>query len=255
MAITKIGSGTLTLTGTNSYTGDTTVSAGSLKLGNGTTNTALADSSTVSIASSATLELDFPTGSGSSDTVQKLYLGTPPVQVAAGTYDSSTPVYGVYFLGTGSLTVTEGPSSGSPFSNWAAGAPYNLVGADATFEADPDNDGIKNGLEWVLGGNPTTNSSNRAPAATRDQSGNLVLTFTREESSIGQATLALEYDTDLDGAFANSFEIDADGGSDLNGVTVAIDQGATPDAVTVTMPAAFANSTGKIFARLKVTQP
>ncbi|WP_162623566.1 autotransporter-associated beta strand repeat-containing protein, partial [Marinomonas arctica] len=52
--ITKVGSGTLALSGANTYTGATTVSAGKLLLQNGS---AIADSSAVTISSGAELEL------------------------------------------------------------------------------------------------------------------------------------------------------------------------------------------------------
>jgi autotransporter-associated beta strand protein len=53
-ALMKIGSGTLTLAGTNTYTGNTTVSGGTLELA----VSALATSSTVSVTSGAILKLD-----------------------------------------------------------------------------------------------------------------------------------------------------------------------------------------------------
>ena len=98
-AITKAGTGTLTLTGANTYTGNTTVEAGTLSLGNGTTNSNLSDGATFSIASGAIVNLNF-TGS---DTVGKLIIDGETM--SAGTYNSSTPSYGSYFTGSGSLTV------------------------------------------------------------------------------------------------------------------------------------------------------
>lgn len=46
-------------------------------------------------------------------------------------------------------------SSNPPFLTWATGAPYNLTGNDALFNADPDKDGVPNGIEFISGSNPT----------------------------------------------------------------------------------------------------
>ena len=46
-------------------------------------------------------------------------------------------------------------SSNPPFLTWAASAPYNLTGNDALFDADPDKDGVPNGIEFISGSNPT----------------------------------------------------------------------------------------------------
>jgi autotransporter-associated beta strand protein len=101
--LTKDGIGTLTLTGANTYTGNTTVNAGTVSI-NGTW---LADTSTVTIAAGAKLVL--ATGAGATDTVATLVLGG--AVMPAGTYNASTPTYGSYFTGsTGSLVV----SGGSP---------------------------------------------------------------------------------------------------------------------------------------------
>ena len=52
--LTKNGSGTLSLTASNNYTGATTVNAGTLSLGNGSANTNLADAADVIVANGAT---------------------------------------------------------------------------------------------------------------------------------------------------------------------------------------------------------
>lgn len=58
-----------------------------------------------------------------------------------------------------------------PFESWAA--ENGLVGADAGFFADPDHDGIPNGLEFLLGGQPNpalpgSNSRHLLPTGTLD---------------------------------------------------------------------------------------
>jgi autotransporter-associated beta strand protein/T5SS/PEP-CTERM-associated repeat protein len=88
------GTGTLTLSGLNTYTGPTTVSAGTLSLAQACLN----DTARVNIASSAVLSLAF----SSPDTIGALFLGG--VQQWAGLYNSTTP--GGYIAGSGSLNVT-----------------------------------------------------------------------------------------------------------------------------------------------------
>ncbi|ATE60181.1 beta strand repeat-containing protein [Thauera sinica] len=55
-ALTKLRAGTTILTGNNTYTGATTVSAGTLRVGNGGTTGSIAAASGISVASGATLE-------------------------------------------------------------------------------------------------------------------------------------------------------------------------------------------------------
>ena len=83
--LTKDGVGSLTLPVPNSYTGNTTVTAGTLSLGDGTANSALANGSEVIIDASAVLNLNFL--AANSDTVNKLTIGG--VQKAAGIWGAS----------------------------------------------------------------------------------------------------------------------------------------------------------------------
>jgi autotransporter-associated beta strand protein len=91
--LTKLGGGTLTLSGANTYTGNTTINAGILDFVQAT----IATNSTVTVASGAVLQLDFAV----TNSVTNLVLnGT--VQVP-GVYNATTS--SPYIAGTGSLQV------------------------------------------------------------------------------------------------------------------------------------------------------
>ncbi len=94
-SLVKVGTGTLTLTGANSYTGNTTLNGGVLSIGQPT----LATNSTVSIANGAKLQLDF---AGANRVGALVLNGVPQPD---GTYNAAnTPTY---LAGTGSLIVGE----------------------------------------------------------------------------------------------------------------------------------------------------
>ena len=124
--LTKLGAGTLTLSGANTYNGTTTVSAGTLEV----VQAVLATNAAVSIASGSVLQLDFAT----TNQVNALVLNG--VSQAPGVYNSSTTP--TYITGTGSLLVQAGPSgpaklisslSGNSLSlTWPAGQGWRLVG-------------------------------------------------------------------------------------------------------------------------------
>jgi len=101
-AVTKQGSGIMTLTTAAAYTGNTTVSAGTLKLNHPNVSN---DGSLVTIADTgATLELNF-TGT---DIVDEFYIGT--TRMAYGVYKAiGNPAPGIpiaQITGTGTLTAT-----------------------------------------------------------------------------------------------------------------------------------------------------
>ncbi len=138
------------------------------------------------------------------------------------------------------------------FDSWAAtkgldGSP----GKSPAFGADPDADSISNGLEWILGGNPLAKDA--ASLVSTNVADGLTFNFTREETSLGTATLAVQWDTNLDGIWAD-VPVDQNGGTYPGGVVVTVNEGATPDAVSVQIPAANAPN-GGLFARLRAIRP
>jgi autotransporter-associated beta strand protein len=92
--LTKQGGGTLTLSGANTYTGNTTINAGTLEIVQAT----IATNSTVTVASGAVLQLDF------AGTNVVAGLVTNGVSAGPGVYNSTTG--SPYITGTGSLVVS-----------------------------------------------------------------------------------------------------------------------------------------------------
>jgi autotransporter-associated beta strand protein len=98
-AINKVGTGTLTLTGANTYTGNTTVTAGTLSL----STAFLADASDVSILAGAFLNLNFV----GTDTIDALTLNGSPAAVGTwGSLLSSAPNKTDRITGSGMLMVS-----------------------------------------------------------------------------------------------------------------------------------------------------
>jgi autotransporter-associated beta strand protein len=145
------------------------------------------------------------------------------------------------------LTVT---GEEDPYFAWAANPAFGLTpGVNDGFTQDADGDGLVNGLEWILGGNPSLQDAASRVTTTRPPGGGLVISFTREPDSIAIADLMVEYDGDLAAPW-NSVAIGtSSSGPDANGVTVGIDTSGSPHQVTVTIPAGNEQA-GKLFSRL-----
>ncbi|MEO5914775.1 MAG: autotransporter-associated beta strand repeat-containing protein [Luteolibacter sp.] len=147
--LTKTGGGTMWMRRTNTYTGDTTVVQGELRMG----FPCLADTANVSIAASGTLNLL----TGGADTINRLTLAG--VTVNPGTYGASdNPTPGIIqtarIKGNGLLVVTAGPET-DPYAVWSAQIPN--AGQRARTD-DPDGDGFTNLQEYLFGTSPTAST-------------------------------------------------------------------------------------------------
>lgn len=102
------------------------------------------------------------------------------------------------------LVLVYGESAGTTYGQWAASK--GLSGAEADFGADPDGDGIANGLEFVLGGEPDPSQPGAAstailPVASRE-AGHLVFVFRRSVAAADRAVV--EYTGDLSGGWTTA---------------------------------------------------
>jgi fructan beta-fructosidase len=141
-----------------------------------------------------------------------------------------------------------------PFLTWADSAGLDgSPGKEAGFDADPDRDGIGNGLEWILGGDPLASDASSLVSTSGAAPASLTLTFSRNEDAGGLADFVVEYGADPAGPWI-SIPVTGSGGSYANGVNVTVNSAAAPDTVTVAIPASNAVN-GKLFARLRATQP
>ena len=119
------GSSSLQLTGTNTYTGNTTIKSGALQV----SNPSFSAGSTVTIANGTTLELDFTT----TNLINKLVLNG--VSQPAGLYTSTTSP--AFILGTGTLLV-------SPVNPTPTNIVFNVSGNQLTLSWPADHTG------WLL---------------------------------------------------------------------------------------------------------
>jgi autotransporter-associated beta strand protein len=232
-ALIKNGDGTMLLKGTNTYSGNTVVNAGSLELAAGAQLRFVIDATTGaanSISGSGTVALN---GSFLIDTTLagSLTEGTwtlEDVSSLTGAYGSSFSVVGFSDAGsdkwvktagsqvwtfdetTGVLTLTENLNS---YESWINGFfPGETNPAIIGGNADPDNDGIPNAVEMVLGGNPATGMDvallptielvNADPDNNTVFGDYLLFTYRRTDLSVAAGLTAVaETNTSLDGVW------------------------------------------------------
>ena len=151
VGVTKEGAGTWTLSGANTYTGSTVVSAGTLNI----SQAVLADAATVNVASAGVLNLTHAL----TDTVDRFYIDG--VEQASGTWGSlaSTATHKTARItGSGMLLATNGVVAGG-YSNWATALGLT-AGVNDGAAQNADNDGFENGTEYILGGHPLNGANN-----------------------------------------------------------------------------------------------
>lgn len=157
--------------------------------------------------------------------------------MGSGSYTSATHDF---VTGTGAVVVLNGGGTG--FQIWAGS--HGLTGADADFAADPDGDGISNGIEFVIGGEPNpaapdTDSNAGLPLATR-AGGDFVFTFTRTHSS-AYLNPFVEFSSDLQSPWITA--------TDPENAGISITPDTAVDVISVAIPYGM---NPRLFARLRV---
>lgn len=260
------GTGTTTLTAVNTYTGNTTVGAGSTLV--------LADNAGLRFAPAANGVSNKITGTGNAFLYGDFTIDLGGAEIADGnqwtlvdvttrTYDPLTFTVagftkvglGVHQLVDGANTWTFTESTGvlslavsAGYGSWAAG---NVLD-EGTAADDYDGDGVPNGIEYVLGGTKDTNDLDRlAKPGIASISGveYFVFTFQRDQASkTPDTTVEIEVGTTL-AAWPDVYTVGADTTGSTPGVTVT-DNGDGTDTVQLAVPKA---PDAAKFARLKVT--
>ena len=139
--------------------------------------------------------------------------------------------------------------SGTPYSNWETANGITAAGA----AADSDNDGVSNGIEFVIGGDPSgpgSDSNSLLPTVATTET-HLNFVFRRSDVSATYEPF-VEYSNSLDGWAT------ATNGTD--GVVISVENDPFPsepgiDRVTVSIPRSLAAPGSKLFARLKMVVP
>ncbi|WP_367875035.1 beta strand repeat-containing protein [Luteolibacter sp. Populi] len=240
-SLVKSGPSKLTLSGANTYAGSTTVAEGTLSLG----TVFLPDAADVILGTDAVLELT----TGATDVIDELTVnGSGQIAGVYGAVGSGAQFERSFITGTGTLTVTTGTTGG--YTDWETANEITGAGSNV----DSDNDGIPNGIEFVIGGDPSGPSSSSSallPTVT-ENADYMTIVFRRSDESVTYNP-HVQYGTTL-GSWTES----------VNGQPLATpvlitteDDGFETgiDRVTVKIPRALAAPGSKLFGRLTVNIP
>jgi autotransporter-associated beta strand protein len=273
--LTKSAAGTLVVSGNNTYTGNTIVNAGTVALGADNAlpanpisiGTATLNASTfddtlgaLDAAGNATINLGtganliFANSSGVDWTGGTLNITGTFVSGSSlnfgpgGLSGAQLAVISVNGAGTGTYTLNPAgflvAPGGANYASWAA---INAIGSTPT--QDKDGDGVSNAVEYVLGGNVTTNDISKLPKVSTS-GGNMLLTFERLKASVdGSTTVTIQVGTTLV-TWPTSFSVPGPAQTNVPGVTIATSV-LNPlfDTVTLSIPQ---SPDPRKFARLNV---
>jgi autotransporter-associated beta strand protein len=190
VSLTKSGNGAWKLSGGNTYTGNTNITAGSLILGANnvlpnTTNVTLGDATldlatrtdtagTLQVTAAATIRLSTGAAIAFADSSAVAWAGTLTL---VGDFASGTSLR--FGTSAASLTATQLSKITAPgFTSFSLNSSGFLVGGaeptfsqwqtangvTSAFNADHDNDGVPNGIEYFLGGSANTTGKTTLPS-------------------------------------------------------------------------------------------
>lgn len=203
-SLVKSGPGAWTLNQSNTYTGTTAIDGGTLTITGATQAT-----SAITFSGGGVLGLDTatPTVNAASATVdftgQSVLVTGPTVDPSytlltassiTGTPTLATPIPGKTLQVFGGNQLRLVNSGASPYTTWSGGAAANI---------DTNNDGILNGVAWVVGAaNPSATATAQAP--TQDNTSDpdfFIFNFRRSDAALADSNTAIkvEYGSTLTG--------------------------------------------------------
>ena len=272
----KAWAGNLVISGANTYTGPTSVGAGTLTLG---ANHTLTDGTVPSIGTAILHAATFKDEAGTLDLTGAAvinlgaggalaFAGSSAIDWTGGTLNitgpfvsgsslrfgtidgglTSTQLGLIFINGTpGSYTLSLGGyllnGAGDPYPTWSGGAAYT---------ADANSDGVSNGLAWLLGAaNPNADATGLLPGVTRTGSG-LQMTFSMLNAATrGAAVLELQHSSDLGSPdpWTGVVVPDLSAGPAV-GVSFAITPGSPLNRVQATISNSE-SAAGRVFGRLR----
>jgi hypothetical protein len=142
-------------------------------------------------------------------------------------------------------TITVTGAVSNPYDTWASGA---------TFDDDANDDGVANGMAWLLGASDTTADARVLLPAASQNSGKLRLTFRcLKTANRGAVQLKVQFSNDLGQAdsWVNHEAVVPDADGTVSGVIF----DTTSDGDYIDVVAEIPASSGKVFARLSGVEP
>ncbi len=258
LALTKVGTNTLTLSGANTYSGDTAVNTGTLSLLGGS------QASPITVQNGATLGFDIaaPTSSTKAVTLDAghkisvtgsptlpsytLLTTTSTFNGTAPNLDPAIPGYTLMVDGGNTLKLVAAPTN--TFASWISNPAFGLALADQDLGDDPDGDGSDNGVENFFGTNPGTFTQGLLVGI---KSGN-TFTFTHPQNATPASDLTASYrwSKDLASFLANGA---TDGA--LTKVDFTTQANFPSPGITTVTATVTGTATSNLFVRVNVTQP
>jgi fibronectin-binding autotransporter adhesin len=163
---------------------DSVAVTGNLTLGGNLTVTDLAPA-----ALTPGTKLTLMTYTGTLDGTNGAFSGKPE----GSTFAVGSNTFKIRYADGGKNVTLEAVAAGTGYAGWAS---TNAPGQ--TDVQDYDNDGVSNGVEWVLGGSATTNDLGKLPTLST-AGGNFTFTFFRDQDSkTADTAVSIQVGTNLD---------------------------------------------------------
>ena len=144
------------------------------------------------------------------------------------------------------------------YAQWTFTAYQIWAGEGTAYTGDANNDGIANGLAWLLGASDSMAPINGKLPIASSSSGNLVMNFSiLNSSNRGAAVVRLQYSNDLGvtDPWAGNTVVIPDLSGTVGGISFVVTANGNMNQIQATIPASEASSSGKLFGRLSTSSP